>query len=319
MSKTRIPSQPALRWDEQRICLVRVLRVAAGRGLWPVDAHEDEVLPDRHVPLRPAAFDVGDQAGGGRLRDVDKPEAVVAALDQRVAPEGHVRVEEVERMLILRQGGDQLQLVRVAVRERGGVGRQRLVRCVLTPGAAATAWGCSRGTGLRRSRTGWPPPRRSPTDSQSCPSRSFMQSRRPPGRSFRLAPMPARFHLLHAGYIRDSGVTVGSSVSLIEDDGALIVVDPGLVAMPDAILGPLAALGHAPSDVTHVVLTHHHPDHTVNVALFPKADVVDAWAHYRGRSVDRPRGRWASAQPARPADHDAGSYESGPDPPRRDR
>jgi glyoxylase-like metal-dependent hydrolase (beta-lactamase superfamily II) len=94
--------------------------------------------------------------------------------------------------------------------------------------------------------------------------------------------MPARFNLLHAGYIRDGGVTVGSSVSLIEDDGALLVVDPGLVAEPDAILRPLAALGHAPADVTHVVLTHHHPDHTVNAALFPRAEVVDAWAHYRG-------------------------------------
>jgi glyoxylase-like metal-dependent hydrolase (beta-lactamase superfamily II) len=34
--------------------------------------------------------------------------------------------------------------------------------------------------------------------------------------------------------------------------------------------------------VTHVVLTHHHPDHAINAALFPHADVVDAWAHYRG-------------------------------------
>jgi glyoxylase-like metal-dependent hydrolase (beta-lactamase superfamily II) len=94
--------------------------------------------------------------------------------------------------------------------------------------------------------------------------------------------MPARFHLLHAGYIRDEGVTVGSSVSLIEDEGALIVVDPGLVATPGAILQPLDALGHAPGDVTHVVLTHHHPDHAINAALFPGAEVVDAWAHYRG-------------------------------------
>lgn len=94
--------------------------------------------------------------------------------------------------------------------------------------------------------------------------------------------MPARFQLLHAGYIRDAGMTVGSSVSLIEDDGALIVVDPGLVATPDAILQPLAALGHAPTAVTHVVLTHHHPDHAINAALFPNAEVVDAWAHYRG-------------------------------------
>ncbi|HEX5578306.1 MAG TPA: MBL fold metallo-hydrolase [Candidatus Limnocylindria bacterium] len=94
--------------------------------------------------------------------------------------------------------------------------------------------------------------------------------------------MPARFHLLHAGYIRDAGMTVGSSVSLVEDDGVVIVVDPGLVAKPDGILRPLADLGLGPGDVTHVVLTHHHPDHTINAALFPKAEVVDAWAHYRG-------------------------------------
>jgi glyoxylase-like metal-dependent hydrolase (beta-lactamase superfamily II) len=60
------------------------------------------------------------------------------------------------------------------------------------------------------------------------------------------------------------------------------VVDPGMVADRAAILEPLAALGHAAEDVTHVVLTHHHPDHAINVALFPNADVVDAWAHYRG-------------------------------------
>ena len=98
--------------------------------------------------------------------------------------------------------------------------------------------------------------------------------------------MPARFHLLHAGYIRDGGVTVGSSVSLVEDEGVVIVVDPGLVATAEAILRPLADLGHAPADVTHVVLTHHHPDHTINAALFPRADVVDAWAHYRGDQWD---------------------------------
>jgi glyoxylase-like metal-dependent hydrolase (beta-lactamase superfamily II) len=31
-----------------------------------------------------------------------------------------------------------------------------------------------------------------------------------------------------------------------------------------------------------VFLTHHHPDHTVNVALFAEAEVVDFWARYRG-------------------------------------
>ena len=85
-------------------------------------------------------------------------------------------------------------------------------------------------------------------------------------------------HLLHAGY---TGDRVGSSVVLVRDGDALIVVDPGMVARRGLILDPLAALGVAPEAVTHVFLSHHHPDHTINVALFPNAEVVDFWARYR--------------------------------------
>src|SRR3954452_13456737 len=85
-------------------------------------------------------------------------------------------------------------------------------------------------------------------------------------------------HLLHAGYARDR---VGSSVVLVRDGDALIVVDPGMVARRTLILDPLAALGVAPDDVTHVFLSHHHPDHTLNAALFPNAEVVDFWARYK--------------------------------------
>jgi glyoxylase-like metal-dependent hydrolase (beta-lactamase superfamily II) len=92
--------------------------------------------------------------------------------------------------------------------------------------------------------------------------------------------MTATHELLHAGYVRDDGV--GSSVSFIRDGSALIVVDPGMVKDPELILGPLRAQGVAPGEVTHVVITHHHPDHTVNVALFANAEVVDFWARYRG-------------------------------------
>ncbi len=48
-----------------------------------------------------------------------------------------------------------------------------------------------------------------------------------------------------------------------------------------AILDPLAALDVAPEAVTHVFLSHHHPDHTINIALFPNAEVVDFWARYK--------------------------------------
>lgn len=85
-------------------------------------------------------------------------------------------------------------------------------------------------------------------------------------------------HLLHAGYTSHG---VASSVALVRDADALIVVDPGMVARRSLITEPLAALGVAPEAVTHVFLSHHHPDHTMNVALFPNAEVVDFWARYR--------------------------------------
>lgn len=92
--------------------------------------------------------------------------------------------------------------------------------------------------------------------------------------------MTATFHLLHEGYVRDNGVA--GSVSLVLDGSSVIVVDPGMVADPDLILAPLRGQGVQAADVTHVVVTHHHPDHTINVGLFPNAEVVDFWARYRG-------------------------------------
>ena len=92
--------------------------------------------------------------------------------------------------------------------------------------------------------------------------------------------MAATFHLLHAGYVRDDGVA--SSVSLVLDGSSVVVVDPGMVAEPELILAPLRTRGVEPADVTHVVVTHHHPDHTINVGLFPNAEVVDSSVRYRG-------------------------------------
>jgi glyoxylase-like metal-dependent hydrolase (beta-lactamase superfamily II) len=85
-------------------------------------------------------------------------------------------------------------------------------------------------------------------------------------------------HLLQAGYAHHR---VGSSITLIRDGDALIVADPGMVADRARILDPLRALDVDPAAVTHVFLSHHHPDHTINIALFPNAEVVDFWARYR--------------------------------------
>jgi glyoxylase-like metal-dependent hydrolase (beta-lactamase superfamily II) len=96
-----------------------------------------------------------------------------------------------------------------------------------------------------------------------------------------MATDAARVHVIHEGYVRDGGRVAGT-VTLVRDGNAVIVVDPGMVADRRSILDPIRALGLEPADVTHVFLSHHHPDHTVNVALFPEAEVVDFWARYRG-------------------------------------
>ena len=87
----------------------------------------------------------------------------------------------------------------------------------------------------------------------------------------------ARLDVLFAGYAADR---VAGTVSLVRDGDRVVVVDPGMVPARSAILDPLAALGVSPGDVTDVVLSHHHPDHTVNVALFGEVPVHDFQAVY---------------------------------------
>lgn len=97
--------------------------------------------------------------------------------------------------------------------------------------------------------------------------------------------MSAEVHLLHAGYVgpeSEDGLHVGSSVVLVRDGDRAIVVDPGLVPSRAAILDPLRALGLGPDDVTDVVFSHLHIDHTLNAALFAQARFHDFMAVYRG-------------------------------------
>jgi glyoxylase-like metal-dependent hydrolase (beta-lactamase superfamily II) len=98
--------------------------------------------------------------------------------------------------------------------------------------------------------------------------------------------MPARLDIVAVGYANDR---VASTVVLIRDEAAVIVVDPGMAASRDVILGPLAALNIGPAQVSDVIFSHHHPDHTLNAALFPRARFHDHWAIYQDDVwVERP-------------------------------
>jgi len=100
---------------------------------------------------------------------------------------------------------------------------------------------------------------------------------------FTIAPGgSASVHVLHEGYVGRDGddERVAGTVTLIIDGSAVIVVDPGMVASREALLAALAVHGPRAGDVTDVVFSHHHPDHTVNAALFPAARIHDHWAVY---------------------------------------
>lgn len=87
-----------------------------------------------------------------------------------------------------------------------------------------------------------------------------------------------RIDVLFAGYTSPG---VAGTVGLIRDGSHRIVVDPGMVPRRSAILSPLRQVGVRPEQITDVIFSHHHPDHTLNAALFPRARFHDFWAIYR--------------------------------------
>ena len=101
------------------------------------------------------------------------------------------------------------------------------------------------------------------------------------------ATRSARFDILLVG---SPGPATASTCSLVRDEGVAIVIDPGLGPSQESLLASVSAQSLSANEVTDVVISHHHPDHTLNVALFPAARVHDHWAIYdfggRWDSVD---------------------------------
>jgi glyoxylase-like metal-dependent hydrolase (beta-lactamase superfamily II) len=98
--------------------------------------------------------------------------------------------------------------------------------------------------------------------------------------------MTAQFDLLHSGYADER---VSSTVALVRENDTVAIVDPGMVASRELILDPLRRLGLTPDQVTDVIFSHHHPDHTLNAALFERARFHDHWAIYQDdRWIERP-------------------------------
>lgn len=92
---------------------------------------------------------------------------------------------------------------------------------------------------------------------------------------------PDRCAVVHVIQIGSLSQHVRSSVTLVVEGSQRIVIDPGMAPSQSSIREPLRRHGVDPREVTDVVISHHHPDHTVNVGLFPNARIHDYWAVYR--------------------------------------
>jgi glyoxylase-like metal-dependent hydrolase (beta-lactamase superfamily II) len=96
----------------------------------------------------------------------------------------------------------------------------------------------------------------------------------------------AEVHVLFAGYMNPSRTStegrIASTVSFVREGEVRVIIDPGIVPDPKSILEALAALSESPTTITDVIFSHHHPDHTLNAALFPQARFHDHWAIYQG-------------------------------------
>jgi len=90
----------------------------------------------------------------------------------------------------------------------------------------------------------------------------------------------AEVSVLVEGYVHDGGQTVQSTVTLVQDKGHNIIVDPGMTRDPRAIMNALQVQGLQVDDIDTVFITHHHPDHTRYMGFFIGARVYDYTSIY---------------------------------------
>lgn len=78
-----------------------------------------------------------------------------------------------------------------------------------------------------------------------------------------------------------------STIALLRGEGRIALIDVGSFNQRNLILAQLKARGLTPADVTDVILTHCHHDHSINWVMFP-----DARIHIGAGEID-----WSLTQP----------------------
>lgn len=91
------------------------------------------------------------------------------------------------------------------------------------------------------------------------------------------------FKVLIEGYARagDNGVYHASpTTSLVYDDSIKVLVDPGTNEFE--LRKAFEREGLAFEDIDMIFLSHYHPDHFLNIRLFPNTDIYDGGVRWHG-------------------------------------
>ena len=104
--------------------------------------------------------------------------------------------------------------------------------------------------------------------------------------------MPAEVKILVEGYTNaDSVAETGSektcsTVTLIKDNGFVIVVDPGVLENQQVLVDALKKEGLTVKSVNIVCITHSHIDHYRNIGMFPEAKTLEYYGLWSKLSVE---------------------------------
>lgn len=83
---------------------------------------------------------------------------------------------------------------------------------------------------------------------------------------------------------------------LLETPQGLVLIDTGLPKTTGKILTAASQLGYSPRQLSHIVLTHAHPDHIGSVAELVRATGAQTWMH----AVDAPQVERGEMRPVFP-------------------
>lgn len=73
-----------------------------------------------------------------------------------------------------------------------------------------------------------------------------------------------------------------STTTLVRAHGYNIVVDPGTHKSKQEYIDALKKFDLTIGDINYVFTTHEHLDHSRDIALFDKAEVIDRWGFHKG-------------------------------------